>query len=85
MEIKCKVSFTLPKELTEALNITDDTSIIASVSDGRITLEIVDEDNEEDEDDYTEDDIYDEDDCDCEGGCSECGYFCHHCGKCILG
>lgn len=67
MEIKCKVSFTLPNELTEALNITDDTAIIASVSDGRITLEIVDEDNEKDEeDDYTEDGLCDEDDCDCE-------------------
>ena len=85
MEIKCKVSFTLPEELMEALDMTDDTAIIASVSDGRITLEFVDEDNEKDEeDDYTEDDIYDEDDCDCEGGCSECEYFCPHCGKCII-
>lgn len=82
MEIKCKVSFTLPEELMEALDITDDTPIIASVSDGRITLEIVDEDNEED--DYTEDDLCDKDDCEGEGGCDTCEYFCHRCGKCTL-
>lgn len=79
MEIKCKVSFILPNELTEALNITDDTAIIASVSNGQITLEIVDEDN-----DNNEDYLYDEDECECEGDCDECEYFCHHCGKCIL-
>lgn len=82
MEIKCKVSFTLPEELMEALDITDDTPIIASVSDGRITLEIVDEDN--DEDDYTEDDLCDEDDSACECGCDTCEYFCHRYGKCTL-
>lgn len=82
MEIKCKVSFTLPEELMEALDITDDTPIIASVSDGRITLEIVDEDNEED--DYTEDDLCDEDDSACECDCDTCEYFCHRCGKCTL-
>lgn len=84
MEIKCKVSFTLPKELMEALDMTDDTPIIASVSDGRITLEIVDEDNAGDEDDYTKDDLYNEDDCGCECGCDECEFFCRRCGKCTL-
>ena len=60
MEIKCKVSFSLPEDLMEALDINDDTPVIASISDGRITVEIVD-----DEDEYTEDDLYDEDDGDC--------------------
>ena len=79
MEIKCKVSFSLPEDLMEALDINDDTPVIASISDGKITVEIVD-----DEDDYTEDDLYDEDDDDCEDGCEHCEYFCPHCGKCVL-
>ena len=79
MEIKCKVSFSLPEDLMEALDINDDTPVIASISNGRITVEIAD-----DEDDYTEDDIYDEDD-DCgDGKCDCCEYFCPHCGKCVL-
>ena len=93
MEIKCKVSFALPEELINALNITEDTAIYASFSEGRVVLEIADEDeydedeyDEEDfdEDDYTEDDLYDEDD-DCgDGECDHCEYYCHHCGKCVL-
>ena len=79
MEIKCKVSFSLPEDLMEALDINDDTPVIASISNGRITVEIVD-----DEDEYTEDDLYDEDDDDCEDGCEHCEYFCPHCGKCVL-
>ena len=43
MEIKCKVSFTLPEDLIEALGIDEDTPIIASVSGNRILLEIADE------------------------------------------
>lgn len=78
MEIKCKVSFSLPEDLMEALDINDDTPVIASISDGKITVEIVD-----DEDDYTEDALYDDDD-DCEDGCEHCEYFCPHCGKCVL-
>ena len=95
MEIKCKVSFALPEELINALNITEDTAIYASFSEGRVVLEIADEDefdedeyDEEDfdEDDYTEDDLYDEDDdydCD-EDDCDHCEYYCQHCGKCVL-
>ena len=95
MEIKCKVSFALPEELINALNITEDTAFYASFSEGRVVLEIADEDefdedeyDEEDfdEDDYTEDDLYDEDDdydCD-EDDCDHCEYFCQHCGKCVL-
>ena len=95
MEIKCKVSFALPEELINALNITEDTAIYATFSEGRVVLEIADEDeydedeyDEEDfdEDDYTEDDLYDEDDdydCD-EDDCDHCEYFCQHCGKCVL-
>ena len=94
MEIKCKVSFTLPEELVNALELTDDTPNIASVSGNRITLEFADdevddefEDTEddlcdEDEDDYDEDDLDDEDDCD--EDCEYCEYFCPHCGKCVL-
>ena len=90
MEIKCKVSFALPEELVNALNITEDTAIYASFSEGRVVLEIADEDEYDeddfDEDDYTEDDLYDEDDdyeCD-EDDCDHCEYFCKHCGKCVL-
>lgn len=60
MEIKCKVSFTLPEELVEALELTDDTPIIASVSGNRITLEFAD-DEADDEFENTEDDLCDED------------------------
>ena len=61
MEIKCKVSFAIPEELMKALDITDETPVIASISDGRITVEIVDEDE------LYEEDFGDEDsDCDCE-------------------
>ena len=56
MEIKCKVSFTLPEELVDALELTDDTPIIASVSGNRITLEFADDEFED-----TEDDLCDED------------------------
>lgn len=81
MEIKLKVSFALPDELMRALNISDDTPVFASISNGHVTVEIVDN---EVEDDYTEDDLYDEDD-DCGNGeCDCCEYFCPHCGKCVL-
>ena len=49
MEIKCKVSFTLPEELVDALELTDDTPIIASVSGNRITLEFADDEFEDTE------------------------------------
>ena len=55
MEIKCKVSFTLPEDLIEALGIDEDTPIIASVSGNRILLEIADEDIDEDDHDNTDD------------------------------
>jgi hypothetical protein len=82
MEIKCKVSFAIPEELMKALDITDDTPVIASISDGRITVEIVDEDELYDEN-FCEDDLCDED-CDCEDGCEYCEYYCTHCQKCVL-
>ena len=90
MEIKCKVSFTLPEELVDALELTDDTPIIASVSGNRITLEFADDEYEdaeddlcdEDEDDYDEEDFDNEYDCD--EDCECCEYFCPHCGKCVL-
>lgn len=85
MEIKCKVSFAIPEELMKALEITDETPVIASISDGRITVEIVDEDELYDED-FCEDDLCDENiDCDCEDGCEYCEYYCPHCKKCVLG
>ena len=80
MEIKCKVTFAIPDELMNALDITDETPVIASISDGRITVEIVDEDELYDED------ICDEDsDCDCEDGCEYCEYYCPRCKQCVLG
>ena len=79
MEIKCKVSFTLPEELVDALELTDDTAIIASVSGNRIALEFADDEFEDTEDDLSVDD---EDDCD--GNCDYCEYFCPHCGECVL-
>lgn len=92
MEIKCKVSFTLPEELVDALELTDDTPIIASVSGNRITLEFADDEFEDTEDalcddneeDYVEDDFDDNDEDDCDGDCEYCEYFCPHCGKCVL-
>ncbi len=90
MEIKCKVSFALPEDLMEALDINDDTPVIASISNGRITVEIADDEDEYTEDDLydEEDDLYDEDDDDddeCGGDhCKYCEYFCHDCGKCVL-
>ena len=79
MEIKCKVSFTLPEELVDALELTEDTPIIASVSGNRITLEFADDEFED-----TEDDLCDEDEDDCDEDCEYCEYFCPHCGKCVL-
>lgn len=79
MEIKCKVSFTLPEELVNALELMDDTPIIASVSGNRITLEFADDEFED-----TEDDLCDEDEDDCDEDCEYCEYFCPHCGKCVL-
>ena len=75
MEIKCKVSFSLPEDLMEALDINDDTPVIASISNGRITVEIVD-----DEDEYTEDDLYDEDDGDYCKRVRFAGNSCHQSG-----
>ena len=84
MEIKCKVSFTLPEELMKALEITDDTPVMASIVDGRVTVEILDDYDEDfSEDDIFEDDLYDEDD-ECDGDCDYCEYFCSHCGNCVL-
>ena len=79
MEIKCKVSFTLPEELVDALDIDEDTPVIASVSGNRITLEFADDEFED-----TEDDLCDEDEDDCDEDCEYCEYFCPHCGKCVL-
>ena len=83
MEIKCKVSFTLPEELVDALELTDDTPIIASVSGNRITLEFAD-DEADDEFEDTEDDLSVDDEDDCDGNCDYCEYFCPHCGECGL-
>lgn len=85
MEIKCKVSFTLPEDLIEALGIDEDTPIIASVSGNRILLEIADEDIDEDDPDCI-DDLYDsfDDDCGQDCSCDECEYFCPNCGNCVL-
>ena len=78
MEIKCKVSFSIPEELMKALDITDDTPVVASIKDGRITVEIVDEDELYDED-FCEDDS-----CECADDCEYCEYYCPHCKKCVL-
>ena len=78
MEIKCKVSFSIPEELMKALDITDDTPVVASIKDGRITVEIVDED-ELYVDDFCEDDT-----CECADDCEYCEYYCPHCKKCVL-
>lgn len=85
MEIKCKVSFTLPEDLIESLGIDEDTTIIASVSGNRILLEIVDEDTDKDNPDCI-DDFYDsfDDDCGQDCSCDECEYFCPNCGNCVL-
>lgn len=85
MEIKCKVSFTLPEDFIEALGIDEDTPIIASVSGNRILLEIADEDIDEDDPDCI-DDLYDslDDDCGQDCSCDECEYFCPNCGNCVL-
>lgn len=83
MEIKCKVSFTLPEELVDALELTDDTPIIASASGNRITLVFAD-DEADDEFEDTEDDLSVDDEDDCDGNCDYCEYFCPHCGECVL-
>ena len=84
MEIKCKVSFALPEELMNALDINNDTDVIAFIENGRVIVEVIDGE-EDDEDDYTEDDLYEEDGFDCdEDECEYCEYYCQHCGKCVL-
>ena len=76
MEIKCKVSFALPEELMNALDINDDTDVIAFIENGRVIVEVIDSE---------EDDLYEEDGYDCdEDECEYCEYYCQHCGKCVL-
>ena len=85
MEIKCKVIFALPEELMKAIDLNDDTATISYIENGRVVVEIVDDDEDfDDEDDYTEDDFYDEDDNCGDGECDCCEYYCPHCGKCVL-
>lgn len=84
MEIKCKVSFTLPEQLIDALDIDEDTPIIASVSGNRVVIEIIDEEDDSDTD-RAEDDFYEEDDdCGFDCYCDECEYYCPQCGSCTL-
>ena len=74
MEIKCKVSFTLPKELVKALDITDETSLIAYVENGRVVVEIAEPDEGSKPCDGSEDGR------ECDG----CEYYCPYCGNCVL-
>ena len=84
MEIKCKVSFTLPEQLIDALDIDEDTPIVASLSGNRVVIEIIDEEDDSDTD-RAEDDFYEEDDdCGFDCYCDECEYYCPHCGSCTL-
>ena len=88
MEIKCKVSFSLPSELMEAFEVREDTPIHAYVKGDRIVVVIAEcyhDEDFDDNEDFTEDDLYDEDDFDCdEDECEYCEYYCQHCGKCVL-
>ena len=83
MEIKCKVSFTLPEQLIDALDIDEDTPIVASLSGNRGVIEIIDKEDDPDTD-CAEDDSYEENDCGFDCDCEDCEYFCPHCGSCAL-
>lgn len=86
MEIKCKVSFSLPSELMEAFEVREDTPIHAYVKGDRIVVVIAECYHDEDAGYYDDDDDDEEDndlvECDC--GCNNCEHFCHHCGRCVL-
>ena len=83
MEIKFKVILNIPTESIEALGITEDTLFKTTVEDGKLVLEML-EDEDFDEDEFDDDDYDDDDIVECECGCNNCEHFCHHCGRCVL-
>ena len=88
MEIKCKVSFTLPEDLIEALGIDEEDIVEDDEIPVKSRWKCDDDcDNwwEEDDPNYT-DDLYDsfDDDCGQDCSCDECEYFCPNCGNCVL-
>ncbi len=88
MEINLKITLGLNKSLIESLGITDDTAFITTYHDGKLVIEVLDDDGFIEDDLYDEDEDYDEDEeFDCEPGCidcKDCEYFCNHCKRCVL-
>ena len=74
MEIKFKVILNIPTESINALGITEDTLFKTTIEDGKLILEMLEDENFDDDDDFEE----------CECGCDNCEHFCHRCGRCVL-
>ncbi len=78
MEIKSQININLNEGLCDALGINEDTIFVTRFENGKLIIEIV----EDEDDEVSEDDLYDEGEC--SSGCENCEFFCHRCGKCII-
>ena len=67
MEIKFKVILNIPTESINALGITEDTLFKTTIEDGKLILEMLEDEDFDDDDDFEE----------CECGCDNCEHFCH--------
>ena len=94
MDIKLRFTIPLPKGLVESLDVDEDTPLEAYISDGKLVVTTLDDEDFGDlvctgdcvncnmcDDDFADDDGFDDcptGECDCEN----CEYFCKICGEC---
>lgn len=77
MEYKTEFTILLPKKLTAALDINEDTLFETYFDDGKIKVRVIDESEFEDE----------LSNCDLTGNdkaCAECPNCCRSCGRCLF-
>lgn len=77
MEYKTKFTILLPKKLTAALYIDEDTLFETYFDDGKIKVRVIDENEFEDE--LSNCDLTDNG-----KECAECLNYCHSCGRCLF-
>jgi len=98
MDIKLRFTIPIPEGLIETLDIDEDTVLEAFITDGKLIVNTLDDEDFDDFvcdgdcddcflcDDDTEDEIDDFDYADeCPSGefdCENCEFFCKHCGAC---
>lgn len=84
MDIRAKITVTLPKELIDTLEINDETLFSTYFEDGKLIVEPIDEtcgaDYDEDDEEYCED----EEEGEVPERCLNCPRFCHICQECTL-